>query len=1683
MSFDRNNARLIRGSSSQGDYSQRNLTNSRNSSFNGREVSQSSSRPSNFSQNPNDIHRRRDGLQPRALTGAAKGTGNGVLNSCDQYFKAIKQSSDPKSLFEEMKEKNIAPDLRIYEQLIRFCEKQENGIWAKDLFAEIQEKRTLNLNKSIYNSLLKVCLATKDIDWAKELYQKMQQPGNEQSDKSTYINLFQVCAATKDLDWAKQLYSEIENDFKSKINSDVLDGFFQVCVETGDDVNFVKDVFSNMIVINKIRPSTYTFTILFRFCAAKKDLDWAKELFEAMKDSYRLQPDDFTYTVLFQVCAATQDLDWAKEIKKEAKIRFDTQRFNELLNVCVSTNEFVWAKELHDEMASLKVRSDVLTYTSLFNIYIKTNELDSAAELVQTMRNNNVSNDAYVQLATICNENNQADFARQLNLGPQDELHQQIDDAPTEQASIEEREVETAILRPRQRMDVCVAYRRCLNQVKSLFKTVLFDHKDQFFSLSEDGFVRIKIPQNFNEMPQQENLFYCAWDSTTQNSKDLSETHYQHYKASGTEKFGEEPTRRNLRFAESTAISPQQLRECAGALYLYKINEINSLCHSSDFDRYMKCNMYPSDWRPIPLVILRQKNDQFHLDVIKAFVNEVGSILGLCQDSDGAIQTTLTEAAKRENITFENKEGRKTAHMTLRGMENLIQYCRANLGLNLILLPRKPLPEIKERADHPDLQEDATDVALTFAQAREERAIRDRNDESSSKRQRVGAEGNHRPRVGAPSNEPFGFSGTFGGGDSRLIDVDTRSKRRRTTENPIEEGIENARSSGMVTKRNEKQNGTERRDLNENADVNSRAPTSSVIAAEGELYPLAPLAEPTICPPVAADEDAAKGIKDFLFKMITPTVALVEKNVALKNLRSKQPAKYEIEEKLLNLPEETAVTYLTHLYPYQQETVKQALRYQEAGISPLISLEMGLGKTYVYSELLMQELIKDPKGHHLCLLPKASIEQTIEVLQMALMQVKANAWKSLLFQDKFAALAYMKRIVPKHIGGYADSLICALPFIEQFFELDKELVTHVLSSTDFVRKCRELIGRLETGREVIRLLVNISDQRDIPEEMIRQIGAAAKALIPISPQRDPMPREAILNELIFFKRALISEPDIHRNDIKAFTGKTSGISVLSHQKAKLIATTPAAQNLNSVIVDEAQNINKANVKDQETQNSGKNQDREAIQNLLKNDQIKRYLITGSPFENTINELGVLLQIANPNDFETIALQRLQILQREIETILLDNIITDDHKDKALFAFAEFLRFKTLLKHLVIAKSHLDEGVRGTIQFPVRMESKEDVHLDHRTTSKLNRTLDSFKRTGAMFKFVAETNKFLTHPSFEEQFNKDTEAYKTLVERIKDGEVNDVIEESVLLKFLFNNGQFKDIVAANRKAIILVDNLVTGNLIIEAINNKHSNSATFYEGGLSSESRNEALDWFKSRKDHPAILVLSLEAGGTGLNIPEADAVFQFSNKYNPFAIEQGISRAFRANQGGEKSVIIPKYGKHFFYKHKNHHHKLKKLWFESLFKNQPSLKDELKTWLNVRAREALLRPLNKNKDLDALKEQKVTCRKKVEDLLDKISDSYLQSYVSAHLNRNQSASEEIIPEQFLQAQQPVVQPVEGARRVSLHVPSDPVREIGAVFQASLQPKSRSTVDTVNEVVPFKIVLQDKDVVVCRLPIK
>ncbi|MBX3355881.1 MAG: DEAD/DEAH box helicase [Phycisphaeraceae bacterium] len=106
----------------------------------------------------------------------------------------------------------------------------------------------------------------------------------------------------------------------------------------------------------------------------------------------------------------------------------------------------------------------------------------------------------------------------------------------------------------------------------------------------------------------------------------------------------------------------------------------------------------------------------------------------------------------------------------------------------------------------------------------------------------------------------------------------------------------------------------------------------------------------------------------------------------------------------------------------------------------------------------------------------------------------------------------------------------------------------------------------------------------------------------------------------------------------------------------------------------------------------------------------------------------------------------------------------------------------------------------------------------------------------------------------------------------------------------------ELLAAGDRALIFTQYRQMGHLLVSMIRRELDTEALFLHGGTPQGRRDQLVDRFQSGDPACPIFVLSLKAGGVGLNLTAANHVFHYDRWWNPAVENQATDRAFRIGQ-------------------------------------------------------------------------------------------------------------------------------------------------------------------------------------------
>jgi SNF2 family DNA or RNA helicase len=115
---------------------------------------------------------------------------------------------------------------------------------------------------------------------------------------------------------------------------------------------------------------------------------------------------------------------------------------------------------------------------------------------------------------------------------------------------------------------------------------------------------------------------------------------------------------------------------------------------------------------------------------------------------------------------------------------------------------------------------------------------------------------------------------------------------------------------------------------------------------------------------------------------------------------------------------------------------------------------------------------------------------------------------------------------------------------------------------------------------------------------------------------------------------------------------------------------------------------------------------------------------------------------------------------------------------------------------------------------------------------------------------------------------------------------------------------EEIIANQERALIFTQFKEMGDHLKAHLNNVFGFEPPFLHGGSSREQRDEMVRAFQEEVSSPPFMLLSLKAGGVGLNLTAATHVFHYDRWWNPAVEDQATDRTYRIGQ--ERDVQVHK---------------------------------------------------------------------------------------------------------------------------------------------------------------------------------
>jgi SNF2 family DNA or RNA helicase len=314
-----------------------------------------------------------------------------------------------------------------------------------------------------------------------------------------------------------------------------------------------------------------------------------------------------------------------------------------------------------------------------------------------------------------------------------------------------------------------------------------------------------------------------------------------------------------------------------------------------------------------------------------------------------------------------------------------------------------------------------------------------------------------------------------------------------------------------------------------------------------------------------------------------------------------------------------------------------------------------------------------------------------------------------------------------------------------------------------------------------------------------------------------------------------------------------------------------------VILDEAQNIKNPSAK--QTQ---------AVRKLAGQ---FRLALTGTPVENRLSELWSIMNFLNPGYLGSHENFRSNF-----------GLPIERYNDRDATR-----RLKKLVNPFILRRVKTDPRVIQDL--PEKLETKVYCNLTEEQATLYEAVVqnamqqieaeEGIARRGQVLSMLMQLKQICNHPV--QYLHQDSGGAGTGEAVARDAE--DILGRSGKLERLTE--LLEEILAEGDRALIFTQFAEMGHILARSLPAAIGAGTQFLHGGTPTKSRDSMVKRFQEDEHAPPIFILSLKAGGLGLNLTRANHVFHFDRWWNPAVEDQATDRAFRIGQ--KRNVQVHKF--------------------------------------------------------------------------------------------------------------------------------------------------------------------------------
>ena len=291
-----------------------------------------------------------------------------------------------------------------------------------------------------------------------------------------------------------------------------------------------------------------------------------------------------------------------------------------------------------------------------------------------------------------------------------------------------------------------------------------------------------------------------------------------------------------------------------------------------------------------------------------------------------------------------------------------------------------------------------------------------------------------------------------------------------------------------------------------------------------------------------------------------------------------------------------------------------------------------------------------------------------------------------------------------------------------------------------------------------------------------------------------------------------------------------------------------------IVLDEAQNVKNPEAKQSK-----------AVRQL---EATFRIALTGTPVENKLQELWSILDFLNPG-----YLGNKQFFQRRFAMPI------EKYGDTA-----SLTQLRSLVQPFILRRLKSDRDIIQDLPDKQEMTvfcglTGEQAALYQQVVEQSLVEIESaegLQRRGMILALLIKLKQICNHPA---QYLKQV-----------------TLEQHNSAKLLRLEEMLEEVLAESDRALIFTQFAEWGKLLKPYLEKQLGREIFFLYGSTSKKQREEMIDRFQHDPQGPPIMILSLKAGGVGLNLTRANHVFHFDRWWNPAVENQATDRVFRIGQ-------------------------------------------------------------------------------------------------------------------------------------------------------------------------------------------